>query len=52
MNKQIETVRFYSDIERTLAASYMEIAHSKPEEQTTKESAKKHYDLMKMQLQE
>lgn len=47
MNKQIETVRFYSDIERTLAASYMEIAHSKPEEQTTKESAKKHYDLMK-----
>lgn len=52
MNKQIETVRFYSDIEKTLAASYMEIAHSKPEEQTTKESAKKHYDLMKMQLQE
>lgn len=53
MNKQIETVRFYSDIEKTLADSYMEAAHSKPEDHMTmKDFAKKRYDLMKMQLQE
>lgn len=53
MNKQIETVRFYSDIEKTLADSYMEAAHFKPEDHMTmKDFAKKRYDLMKMQLQE